>query len=114
MKYIIIIILFSFSIAANASEIAACAGEKNSNISIIELSPARYPTSPVAEIGEGYTTLQIIVSPDGKLKTVSVMDSKPKRRFDRSAIKAIKKSVFSKSELKEDRCGIFTYEFKLE
>ncbi|MFK8012871.1 MAG: TonB family protein [Marinicellaceae bacterium] len=108
------IILFSFSNLANTNELAACAGEKSSNISIIELSSAIYPTSPVASMVEGYTTLQIIVLPNGKLKTVHVIDSKPKRRFDLSAIKAMQKSVLSKSNTKQERCGIFTYEFKLE
>ena len=114
MKILIFILASISSYSVNAEIVDACSGEKSSNIEIIKIEPPRYPNIPYYDPVEGYVKLNIFVNRSGIVEKVLVVESKPKRVFEKSAIKAIKKSLFSTSSNVSLRCGIFKYEFKLE
>ena len=72
-----------------------------------------YPTSPYYSIVEGFVELQVYVKPDGTVEKAVIVNANPKRKFDNTALKAIKKSLFSKSIDGSIRCGIHSYHFRL-
>ncbi len=56
--------------------------------------PAKYPRkAKVAKI-EGYVKLKIVIRPDGTVSTAKVIESKPKRLFDKAAKDAVLRYKF--------------------
>lgn len=80
--------------------------------------PANYPRKALMDGIEGYVTFEFTVQPDGSPKDVRIVDSKPRRLFDRAAMRAVYKWKF-KPRI-EDGVAIeqknmrYTMEFKLE
>jgi TonB family protein len=58
--------------------------------------------------------LEVIVESNGKITNLTIMDARPMRVFERSAMKAIKKWEFNKSTIQETRCGVINLEFLLD
>lgn len=55
---------------------------------IIKINP-RYPESALERCIEGYATLSFVVDKDGRVRKVEVIESEPKRVFDRAARAAL-------------------------
>jgi len=78
----------------------------------------QYPRKAAMDGVEGFVTLEFTVQPDGSPKDVRILNSKPRRMFDRSAMRAVYKWKF-KPRI-EDGVAIeqpnmrYTMEFKLE
>jgi len=51
--------------------------------------PAKYPRKAKLAKLEGYVKLEIVIRPDGTVSTAKVIESKPKRLFDKAAKDAI-------------------------
>ncbi|WP_144393888.1 TonB family protein [Pleionea sediminis] len=113
MKVTLLILLILFSISLRASEVLPCEDQVESDIKLIEFEFPRYPTDTVYD-GDGIVTIQFLVDNEGHLIKYTIKSSEPPRLFDRSALRALKNSVFSKSNDKEIRCGIINYDFILE
>lgn len=80
--------------------------------------PATYPRKALMDGIEGFVTFEFTVMPDGSPKDVRIVDSKPRRLFDRAAMRAVYKWKFKPRV--EDGVAIeqknmrYTMEFKLE
>ncbi|HFB65574.1 MAG TPA: energy transducer TonB [Aeromonadales bacterium] len=80
--------------------------------------PATYPRKALMDGIEGYVTFEFTVMPDGSPKDVKIVDAKPRRLFDRAALRAVYKWKFKPRV--EDGVAIeqkhmrYTMEFKLE
>ena len=55
---------------------------------LLEFRP--YPRGPKQAGLEGYVTMAVTIQPDGTVFNVSVIESNPKRLFDKAAIAAMK------------------------
>ena len=66
------------------------------------------------EYTEGWVKVEVKVDSNGQIVKLTIMDAKPKRVFERSAMKAIKKWEFSKSASQQSRCGVVNIGFSLE
>ena len=111
-------IFFPISLIFNSQFIQALhlepCNDNDEKISIINIEPPKYPTSPYNNIVEGFVELQVYVKSDGTVEKAMVVNANPKRKFNNSALKAIKKSQFSNSKENSIRCGVFTFQFNLE
>jgi protein TonB len=58
-------------------------------------SPARYPTAAMRARQEGWVLVSFTVDPDGKTSNVKVVESQPRRVFDRAAIDAVERYLFT-------------------
>ncbi len=96
-----------------AQHLDAC-NDNDDKIGIVHIETPTYPTSPYFSIVEGFVELQVHVKPDGTVEKAMVVNTNPKRRFNNSALKAIKKSLFTKSSDNSIRCGLHTFQFKLK
>ncbi len=80
--------------------------------------PATYPRKALMDGIEGFVTFEFTVMPDGSPRDVKIIDSKPRRLFDRAAMRAVYKWKFKPRV--EDGVAIeqkhmrYTMEFKLE
>jgi TonB family protein len=110
-KYLIFIFVLTIQ-NVYAQNIKPCTAN-DAAIEFINFEMPIYPTSPYTGSFEGYVTLSIHVNEEGHAVVVKVIDSNPRRKFDNSAIKAIKNSKFSKSKDKKLRCGIHTIVYNL-
>lgn len=61
-------------------------------------SPPKYPIEAAKAGISGYSRLRFVVSPDGEPKFIQVVDSYPRKVFDKESINAIKKWRYAKSE----------------
>lgn len=115
VKLISCMALVFFSMPICSETIEKCKeNNQNDRIDTVEIVVPEYPEAPMAIEMEGYVKLQILVNSNGEVDQAFVTEAQPPRRFDRSAIRAIKKSIFSKSPNKYLRCGVYTYIFKLD
>jgi protein TonB len=64
-------------------------GVMDSEVIPIMQVPAKYPRKAKLAKLEGYVKLEIVIRPDGTVSTAKVVDSNPKRLFDKSAKDAI-------------------------
>ncbi|NVK21159.1 MAG: TonB family protein [Kangiellaceae bacterium] len=62
-------------------------------------SQPNYPPTAAQNGTEGWVTLKYDVNSSGQLSNISVVDSQPKRVFDREAVKALKKWKFKPAML---------------
>ncbi len=78
----------------------------------------QYPRKAAMDGVQGFVTLEFTVQPDGSPKDVRVINSNPRRMFDRAALRAVYKWKFKPRV--EDGIAIeqhnmrYTMEFKLE
>jgi protein TonB len=73
-----------------------------------------YPIEARLKHIEGFVTLEIHVNAVGEVSSVSVIESSPKRVFDRAAINAIRQWKFPKGGAQTGSVQQVTLEFKLE
>lgn len=111
MTLLICLILGSAFIKARQLELCEPNGER---IGIVNIETPTYPTSPYYSIVEGFVELQVYVKSDGTVDKAMVVNASPKRKFNNSSLKAIKKSLFSRSLDSSLRCVLFTFQFKLD
>ncbi|GAA0889893.1 energy transducer TonB [Rhodanobacter soli] len=62
---------------------------------LVKGSPARYPTAAMRARQEGWVLVSFTVDPDGKTSNVKVVQSQPRRVFDRAAIDAVERYLFT-------------------
>lgn len=62
---------------------------------LVKGSPARYPTAAMRARQEGWVLVSFTVDPDGKTSNVKVIESQPRRVFDRAAIDAVERYLFT-------------------
>lgn len=86
--------------------VESCIGEK---FQIVEYVEPRYP---LCVRRSGYIDLRLYVGADGKYKDIKVIDSHPKRVFDKSARRAVKGWRFNDSKFSE-RCFNITLKFAI-
>ncbi len=105
-------------ISANSAEsgiLGHCSKTESPQIEVIKRVQPRYPTSPAFEgWPNGWVKLEVLVAPNGKPIKITVIDSMPKGKFERSARKALNKWLFSTHNKEEIRCGLIVLEFKVE
>lgn len=80
------------------------------------IASPQYPYKQMQNKVEGYVTVEFVVNELGQVVNAIVVDSKPKRVFDRAALSAIYKSKFNPVKVngKEQTAkAIQTFEFKL-
>ena len=98
------------SISTPNYEVSSCDNSK------FELKHAVVAKWPVIEdhlrLDSGFVKIQAIVSSTGVVTSQKITETKPRRIFDRSAIKAMEKWLFSESD-KEQRCFNVVFKFKL-
>ena len=99
------VLLLAFAFTTFANECGS------SDLRIIQTSNPKYPVDVEAE--EGWVKLRVIVASNGIPYQVSVIEAEPKSIFDAAAKNALMKWRFNTSTLSE-RCGEYTFEFKLE
>ena len=113
MKIIVLTIFALGSFTAIASELEPCKGQNRSEIEIIEYEAPSYPSDTFYD-GNGKVIIQLYVDKRGNIVERAIKTSTPARLFDRSALRALERSVFSKSKKDKVRCGIISYDFALE
>lgn len=113
MKTSAIILLLLFSLSLSANELLPCDTGQKSGIEVITFETPSYPTDTHYN-GDGKVSIQLLVDNEGVVIKHTIVFSEPARLFDRSALRAARKSVFSKSREDKTRCGIISYEFILE
>jgi protein TonB len=69
------------------------AGFDTDVIPMVQIPPA-YPRGPKQAGIEGYVTMAVTIRPDGTVSDVSVLESKPRRLFDKAAVDAMKRWKF--------------------
>jgi TonB family protein len=117
MNTFLFFFLLLFSFQSLADDVLPCSdsSESESEIEVVKIVRPNYPTSPYTSVfNEGYVKIQIEINSHGQVDKAVVIDSKPKHYFDKSALHAIRKSLFSKDKDSNHRCGIFTYKFTLD
>ena len=87
--------------------VESCIGEK---FRIIEYVNPRYP---IHGKHSGYVELRAYIDAAGKYKEVKIVNSEPKRIFDKEARRAVKKWKFNMSKY-DERCFNITIKFDIE
>ena len=72
---------------------ADVAGAEGDVIPIVRLAP-QYPTEALLDRIEGWVSVEFTILPDGSVTDAVVLDSQPRRIFDRSAISAVRRWKF--------------------
>ncbi|HET7588415.1 MAG TPA: TonB family protein [Gammaproteobacteria bacterium] len=84
-------------------------------IPIVAITP-QYPASAMFSKLEGHVTLEFTIQPDGSATDPEVIDSEPRRVFDKAAINALLRSKFKPKVVNGKPIasrGTFTYQFHL-
>ncbi len=91
MRFIVIPVFFSVvacvAIALAESDVSACDPDLEM---LVRVAP-NYPRTPLAPATEGYVVLEFLVTADGTVEDVAVVESTGGGFFYRSAIRAIKR-----------------------
>ncbi|MDE3271885.1 TonB family protein [Pseudoalteromonas sp. G4] len=91
-------------------EVSAC---DKSKFSVNHAVAAKWPLiEDHLRLDSGYVKIEAIVNSAGFVTSQKIVDTKPRRVFDRSAKKAMKQWSFSESS-KEERCFNVVFKFKL-
>lgn len=80
--------------ATARNEVAATPEGKTRDAVVVSAVPARYPITAAREQISGYAVVEFTVATDGSVENPHVVDSKPRRVFDRAAIQAIERYKF--------------------
>ena len=85
-------------------------------IPIVRIQP-QYPREALLEGTEGWVRMEFTITEDGSVKDVSVIESQPRRLFDRNAVRAILRWKFKPRVIDGQavaRRAEQTIEFKLD
>jgi protein TonB len=85
-------IAIAFAIAALGASFAAPASADLKPIKRVE---PQYPPEAARAGKEGFVEVEFVVDEAGKVKTVSVVNAKPARTFESSAVRAVKQWTFA-------------------
>ncbi|WP_426700817.1 energy transducer TonB [Rhodanobacter sp. Col0626] len=78
-----------------ASADSGSAGGQSSTAVLLKASPARYPTAAMRARQEGWVLVSFTVDADGRTADIKVLESQPRRVFDRSAEDAVGRYRFT-------------------
>ena len=106
-----LLLTFSLSSTAGMSTKTSNVEPEASLVPVKTVAPG-YPRKAAVEKITGEVKLSFVVTVEGKVKDVKVIDSKPGKIFNREAVKAMKKWTFEPLEV-ETR-GTQTLTFALE
>jgi protein TonB len=70
-------------------------GGQSADAILLKGAPARFPTAALRARQEGWVMVSFTVGADGRTGDVKVMDSQPRRVFDRAAMDAVEKYRFT-------------------
>ena len=90
-------------------------GGNSQLVPLVRINP-QYPRNELLGGVEGWVKIQFVVLPDGSVSSPSVIESKPPRVFDSSALRAIKKWKFKPKVVNGvavEQAGSQIIEFKL-
>ena len=90
-------------------------GGNSQVIPLVRINP-QYPRNELLSGVEGWVKVKFIVEPDGSVSSPRVVQSKPPRVFDSSALRAIKKWKFKPkvvNGIAVQQAGTQVIEFKL-
>ncbi|MBI2380862.1 MAG: energy transducer TonB [Gammaproteobacteria bacterium] len=79
-------------IAANDAALGTPGGEAMA-VPLVKIEPS-FPREALLSGTEGWVKIQFTIASDGSVKDARVLDAKPKRLFDREAIRAVNKWKF--------------------
>ncbi|HEX5353189.1 MAG TPA: energy transducer TonB [Rhodanobacteraceae bacterium] len=79
---------------AARNEVATTPEGKTRDAVVVSAVPARYPITAAREQISGYAVVEFTVATDGSVENPHVVDSKPRRVFDRAAVQAIERYKF--------------------
>lgn len=85
----------SMMIAAIGRDVDAISGGKHTNASIVSAVPAEMPVIEALENISGQSEILVKLDANGKLSSASVNTSSGHRRFDESALRAVRSSTFT-------------------
>ncbi|HEY0198031.1 MAG TPA: energy transducer TonB [Rhodanobacter sp.] len=74
---------------------ASAGGGQTSDAVLLKAVPARFPTAAMRARQEGWVTVSFTVGTDGRTGDVKVLESQPRRVFDRAAMDAVEKYRFT-------------------
>ncbi|MEP6897364.1 MAG: energy transducer TonB [Rhodanobacter sp.] len=74
---------------------ATTGGGQSSDAVLVKASPARFPTAAMRARQEGWVMVSFTVEADGRTSGVKVVDSLPRRVFDRAAMDAVERYRFT-------------------
>jgi len=87
-----------------------------SDVVVIKRVQPKYPRRAAMARKEGYVTMSFTISTDGSVKDINVVKAKPKRVFDRAAVRALSQWVFEPvmvDGVPTDKQVTLTIDFKL-
>jgi protein TonB len=70
-------------------------GAATSTAVLVRASPARYPSAAMRARQEGWVLVSFSVDPDGQTSDIKVVESQPRRVFDRAAMDAVERYHFT-------------------
>lgn len=81
--------------AAPATSVASTTSPKNKDFQLLKKVNPTYPTQALRSRTEGWVELSFTITTDGDVEGVQVIDSEPRRVFDREAERALSQWKFS-------------------
>jgi protein TonB len=100
-------------VAAAPKPASAASGESH-GVKVIKAAAAQYPMQAARnQISGGYATVEFTVTAEGTVTNVHVVDSSPRRVFDRAAIDAVEHSKFAPA-MKDGQAVSAVVERKIE
>ncbi|GHA90905.1 energy transducer TonB [Cognatilysobacter bugurensis] len=86
-------IAIAFALAAAAVSFTASASAEN--LKPIKRVEPQYPPEAARAGTQGFVEVEFVVDEAGKVKSVSVVNAKPSRTFESSAVRAVKQWTFA-------------------
>lgn len=81
--------------ASSSVPASSDAGVATSTAVLVKASPARYPSAAMRARQEGWVLVSFSVDPDGRTSDIKVVESQPRRVFDRAAMDAVERYHFT-------------------
>jgi protein TonB len=82
------------SVAAEKPAVAAPVAARNRDAQITRMVPPKYPMQAARDNQQGWVEVEFTVTADGSVSNAHVVDSQPRRVFDRAATEAVSRWQF--------------------
>lgn len=86
-------ILIAFALATAA--VSFTAGASAENLKPLKRVEPQYPPEAARAGTQGFVEVEFVVDATGKVQSVSVVNAKPSRTFESSAVRAVKQWTFA-------------------